>query len=120
MPVVSGTQRTDAAQFHDHVGTFGNLDDATAPQLKDFSALAGVGADSKRRADMIQYDRHSRKRPRKFCKLSQLWMINPRVKAEMELFQPGKALAEFSIAKQPLRRFAAQRVARIPCGRVTN
>src|SRR5918994_3976259 len=47
-------------------------------------------------------------------------MINPRVKAETELLQRGKTPAESSIAKQPLRRFAAQSVARVPCCRVTN
>src|SRR3989337_1123048 len=103
MPVVTRTLRTDAAQFHHHVGTLGNFDDAAAPDLKYFSALAGVGADSKRRADMIQNDRHTRKRPRKVCKLGQLRMINPGVKAEMQLFQPRKSLPECYIAKQPLR-----------------
>jgi hypothetical protein len=85
MPIVTGTQRTDAAQLHDDVGTLGDFDDGVTPNAKNFIALAGIGADAKRRADVVENDRHIRKRPRQIRDFGQLRMINPSFETKTEL-----------------------------------
>ena len=86
------------------------------PLGEDLVALAGIGADADRAADMVQDDRGRRKRPRQIGQFAELREIHPGVEAEPERVQFGEPVAQIRLHQQPGRpvdRRAARRLVRV-------
>ena len=77
---------------------------STPTTREDLVALAGIGADAERPADMVQADARVGKRLRQRGQLVDLRMVQPRVEREVQRRQAGKALAERRVGHQSGRR----------------
>src|SRR5262249_7445502 len=64
------------AKLHMDIRTAAEFDDPAFPFGEDFVALAGIGADADRAADMVQHDLRLRKGPREIDQLAELSEIH--------------------------------------------
>ena len=63
-------------------------------------ALAGIRAEADRPADMVEHDLRLGKVARRVNEIVELGVVHPRIKAETERFEPGKARAHPRILQQ--------------------
>src|SRR5262249_6195095 len=87
----------EPAELHMHIRAARELRDALLPLAEDLVALAGIGADADRPADMVEHDRRLREGAREIDELAQLREIHPRVEAEPERMQFLESLAHLAV-----------------------
>src|SRR6516165_3127131 len=83
----------ETAELDVDIGAGGELADACAPRGEYFVALAGIGAEADRAADMVEDDLRVGKGARQIDQLVELGVVHPGVKAEAEWAEAGEALA---------------------------
>src|SRR5262244_1941701 len=87
----------EPAEFDMDVGTGGQLADLPAPFGENLVALTAIRAEADRATDMVEHDRRLGEGARQIDQLAELSMIHPRVKAETERRQSGKAFAHLRV-----------------------
>src|SRR5215469_11101469 len=90
----------ESAELDVNVGAGCELADPGTPAGEDLIALAGIGAEADRPADMVEHDLRVGKGPRQVHKLSELGMVHPGVEAEAERSETGEALADLGVHQQ--------------------
>src|ERR1051326_3136587 len=90
----------EPAELHMHIRAAREFCDAVLPLGENVVALAGIGADADRPADMVEHDRRLRKGARLIDELAELREIHPRFEAEAERMELGEALAHLGVQQQ--------------------
>ena len=78
--------------------------DARLPICEHLVALAGVGAEADRSADMIENDARTGKRPRQIEHLIKLRVVRPDIERKIGGFETSKPAAKFRLQKEVRRR----------------
>ena len=79
------------------IGKRGDFTNPVAPLGERLFALAGIGADRERAADMVHHDRRLRKGPREIDEVVELGLEHPSVEGEAERRESREAFAEVVI-----------------------
>src|SRR5262249_51418369 len=95
-------RHAEAAQLHVDIGELAELLDLPTPFLEDLLGLAGVGADRKRAADMVDDDLGLREGGGEADDVAELRVKGPGLESEIERGQRRKALAEAAVKIEPL------------------
>src|SRR6185312_89275 len=103
MKIVAEQAHREPAELDDNVFTFGDFLDRGFPHRKDFLAPAGIAADADRATAMIEHDFGVRKGAGEVGEFADLRMKQPRVEAQVQWREAGKALAERAVEQQSLR-----------------
>src|SRR5215469_8724406 len=91
---------TEPAELDMHVRARGELADHPAPRGKDLVAPAGITAEADGATDMVEHDLCLGKGTRQVDEFAELGVVHPRIKAEAEGREPGKALAHPLVQQQ--------------------
>src|SRR5580692_11266375 len=94
MPSEAVHRHVDSTELGDDVGASRELSDVLFPLVEYLGAVAFVGTDPERTAEVIEDDRRLRERFRETDHHRHLWMVLPRLEAQTQLAQPREAFTK--------------------------
>src|SRR6516162_1645026 len=87
----------EPAELDTDIGAGRELTDPCAPFDEDLVALAGIAAETDRAADMVEHNLCLGEGPGQIDELAELGVVHPRIEAETERSEAGKAFAQAAI-----------------------